>query len=138
MIRRTPLPARTKPLKRTPIARSNNRPNVKRPGPARRVSVVRDRNYLDWLKEQFCVVSQSLFVRGLTQYVYALPVIIDPAHGPVNGMSSKGPDSGAIPLTREYHEEQTRIGWPAFEKKYSIDRAAIAAEHYARFKGETN
>lgn len=122
--------------KRTPIKRSTKPVRKKRPGKARRVSVVRDRKYLDWLKTQFCVVSQSLFLRGLTEYVYAKPVIIDPAHGPVNGMGSKGGDDGAIPLTREYHTEQHAIGWPAFEEKYGIDRTAIADERYQRYKQE--
>ncbi len=64
--------------------------------------------------------------------------VTDPAHGPVNGMGSKGPDSGAISLCRTHHREQHAIGWPAFERKYEIDRSVIAAARYAEFKGEVN
>jgi hypothetical protein len=59
----------------------------------------------------------------------------DPAHGPVNGASSKGPDSGCIPLCRgfglmNHHDEQHAIGWPAFQVKYDLDRAREAAAHW--------
>ena len=60
--------------------------------------------------------------------------IVDPAHGPPASLRVKGPDNEAIPLTRWYHEEQTRIGWSAFEEKYAFSRAEEAAAHYARFK----
>ena len=52
--------------------------------------------------------------------------IIDPAHGPVNGRGSKGPDNEAIPLCRHHHDEQHRVGWPAFEAKYGFSRAEQA------------
>ncbi len=131
MIRRSPLPPRTKPIAR------GKRPRTKRPGPARRVSVLRDRKYLDWISGLMCVVCVLLDIRGIAIGFDPFRQVIDPAHGPVNGMGSKGPDDGAIPLCRHHHDEQHEIRWPAFEMKYSIDRAAIAAEHYARFKQET-
>ena len=59
--------------------------------------------------------------------------ISDPAHGPVNGRGSKGPDNEAIPLCRYHHEEQHRLGWPAFESKYGFSREKEAAAHYAAF-----
>ena len=58
---------------------------------------------------------------------------IDPAHGPVNGRSSKGPDNEAIPLCSHHHEEQHRVGWPAFEAKYGFSREKEAAAHYAAY-----
>lgn len=141
-MKRSPLPRSTKPLKRTPLKirdyvaiGRNQAVKRKRSGSGRRVSVPRDRKYLDWLKTQVCAVTWAIFSRG-ERISYSYEVIIDPAHGPVNGIGSKGSDDGAIPMTRAFHEEQTLIGWPKFEKKYGIDRAAIAAEHYARFKGE--
>lgn len=58
---------------------------------------------------------------------------IDPAHGPVNGGSSKGPDDGAIPLCRYHHEEMERLRWPKFEAKYGFSRATEAKAHYAAY-----
>lgn len=57
----------------------------------------------------------------------------DPAHGPVNGMSSKGPDAGAIPLCREHHEEMHDLNWPAFEILRGINREKAATKHWAAF-----
>ena len=110
-------------------AKTRKRPKAKRPGPARRVSVVRDRAFLNELTMCYCEVG-SLFGPGQCSR------IMDPAHGPVNGFGSKGGDDGAICLCRTHHREQHAIGWPAFETKYGIGRAAIAAQHYARFKQE--
>lgn len=144
-MKRSPLPARTAPLKRTPIKRKPNQfgqviPTLqrtpvrkKRPGPARRVSVVRDKGFLEVLRFGVCEVARTDHGSDWCQLP---PFISDPAHGPVNGFGSKGGDDGAISLCRTHHREQHRIGWPAFEKKYVIDRARIAAEHYARYKQE--
>ncbi len=124
MIRRTPIPRSTKPIAR------GKRPNAKRPGPARRVSVVRDRAFLNELTMCYCEV-------GLLFGSEQCSRITDAAHGPVNGASSKGGDDGAISLCRTHHREQHALTWPAFEAKYGIDRAAIAAEHYARYLQES-
>ena len=65
----------------------------------------------------------------------------DPCHGPVNGMSSKGPDAEAIPMCREHHNEQTRLGWPKFEDAHGFDRKTIARLWWNSFilqKGERN
>lgn len=59
--------------------------------------------------------------------------LCDPAHGPVNGMRSKGPDNEAIPLCRVHHKEQTRIGWQAFEARYGFIRAHEAAAWYQAY-----
>lgn len=59
---------------------------------------------------------------------------VDPAHGPVNGMSSKGADSGAIPLGRGHHDEQHAIGWDAFEAKYGFSRETEAKVHYRAYE----
>ena len=116
-------------MKRSPIARSTKPIRKKRAKP-RRVSVVRDEKYKAWHVENFgCAVGNQV-------HVIASLGKCDPAHGPVNGMRSKGGDDGIISLCRCHHDEQHQIGWPAFEEKYGIDRSAIAAEHYARFKQE--
>jgi hypothetical protein len=57
----------------------------------------------------------------------------DPMHGPPNGRSQKGPDAGCIPGCRSHHEEQTRIGWPAFEEKYGFIREKEAATWWTAF-----
>ncbi len=106
----------------------------KRRSKPRRVSVVRDRKYLDWLKTQVCVACKADKLIYRDRLFGSGGDYIDPAHGPVNGMSSKGSDDGAIPLCRVHHKEQHEIRWPAFEMKYSINREAIASEYYARFK----
>ena len=108
-----------------PIAR-NVRPKPRRATP-RRVSVDRNPAYLDFLRTYAkCSVSHPVHrTVSLGR--------CDPAHGPVNGMGSKGPDSGAIPLCRLHHEEQHRLGWPAFEAKYGIDREKEAAAFHALY-----
>lgn len=128
MIRKTP-------LKRTPLKRSSKPINAKRSKP-RRVSVFRSRAYLDWLKTQQCVVTR---LHGFPMEIIDKPHlhrktrIVDPAHGPPAGLRIKGPDNEAVPLTRYFHEEQTRIGWEAFERKYSFSRVKLAAEYYTAF-----
>jgi hypothetical protein len=152
--RRTPLPQQTVPIKRTAIKRTppawKQRDGItapgeprqkpipkKRKGPPRRDGQFRDRKYLDWLKKRDCVVTR---LRGFPIELVQKPHlhwkmrIVDPAHGPPAGLKVKGPDNEAIPLTRWYHEEQTRIGWDAFEAKYGIDRAKEADEFYAAYK----
>jgi hypothetical protein len=88
---------------------------------------MRDRAYLDWLKERDCVIELHTFVSLET-------TIIDPAHGPASGARLKGPDSEAIPLCRHHHAEQHQIGWPAFEAKYGFSREKEAAAHYALYR----
>ena len=145
---RKPLPKATKPLKRTPLVRYQRVGDTGVPYPLkrtpvkakratpRRTSVLRDRGYLDWLKTQPCVVTR---LHGFPVAIVNKPhlhwktAIVDPAHGPPAGMRIKGPDEGAISLTRWYHDEQTRVGWPAFEERYGFSREAEAAILYARY-----
>ncbi len=93
----------------------------------RRVSVVRNRKYLDYLKLCECEACKVIGEFRSRQ--------VDPAHGPVNGFGSKGGDDGAISLCRTHHREQHALTWPVFEKKYGIDRAMIAALGYSAFRG---
>lgn len=122
-------------MKRSPITKSTKPPKKRRTKP-RRVSVVRDKDFLDYLKTQACEACKVLKMIYRDRLFGSGGICIDPAHGPVNGMGSKGGDDGAISLCRVHHDEQHTLTWPVFEAKYGIDRAAIAAEHYARFKGE--
>ena len=49
----------------------------------------------------------------------------DPCHTSNNGTSSKGPDSGCVPLCREHHREFD-AGRKAFEAKHRVNMAKIA------------
>jgi len=86
--------------------------------------------YLDWLRDQSCAVCGRR------------PA--EPAHGPVNGIGSKGPDNEAVPLCHLHHAAMHAIGsWVAFERLVELeyrsrfDRAAVAAEHWAAWEKET-
>lgn len=80
----------------------------------RRVSVARDRAYLSFLK------SEGRCFIGILAGGCEGP--LDPAHGPVNGISSKGADDQCIPLCRKHHNEQHRLGWVNFQLKYGFIR----------------
>ena len=112
--RRTPLNRSTTPIPR------NVRPKAKRAG-KRRVSVLRDRKFLDWLRERDCTLASL----GIP---HRCCLAVDPAHGPPVGLRVKGPDNEAIPLCRNLHMEQTDMvgGWKAFEDKYGFSRAEQA------------
>lgn len=118
----------------TPIPRRRSKP---RRGP------LRDRKYLRFLRYQgFCVVcfpydhasswsDSDTFARCLgTSEDWE----IDPCHGPVNGMGSKGPDNEAVPMCRRHHRQQTRLGWECFEHRCAIDRKAKAAEWWEAYQ----
>ena len=126
------------PLKRSmkPIPRKRAKP---RRGP------LRDPGYLAFLREEGKCQCCLVFIReagycGLTpgSEVALRPAMIaglcDPAHGPVNGRGSKGPDNGALPLCRVHHKEQHLIGWPAFEAKYGFNREGEAAAWYKAYQ----
>lgn len=108
----------------------------------RRVSVLRDQNYMDWLKGQLCTVCKYRYP-GDGPDMTMQTTDSEPAHTLNNGRSSKGPDNSCIPLCHQHHAEMDgRAGTKivtkeAFAAKYDIDLAAIAAQHYERFKKET-
>ena len=116
---------------RTPLKRKRSTP--------RRVSVLRCPEYLTFLRERSCAACTrtrlDLFAAGFTRAngfrLTPICASVDPAHGPVNGRGSKGPDSEAIPLCRLHHEESHKIGQKAFQDKYGFDWAADSAAHYA-------
>jgi hypothetical protein len=139
---------RKAPLRRTlkPIAR-NCKPRARRPGKPRRgpanipAEEWRNRKYLQFLRDECrciaCVAEARshsvLTTESVTDALKAVLGYCEPMHGPPNGKSQKGPDAGAIPGCREHHEEQTRIGWPAFEDKYGIKREREAAGLFETF-----
>lgn len=85
-----------------------------------------------------CIIacrSLGLSERGSRWYAGA---DCDPMHGPPNGRGQKGPDAEAIPGCRPHHDEQTAIGWPAFEQKYGFSRSEEAAKWWAAFQDGTS
>lgn len=100
---------------------------IRRRSKPRRVSVARDKRYLSYLQGCGCAVCHY----GPS----------DAAHCRTNGLSSKGSDLKAIPLCRAHHNEQHRVGWPAFCKKYGLNHAAAVAHwnlEYTLSFGEGN
>lgn len=88
---------------------------------------MRNRGYLDFLRsEGKCAVSCGAGRGERGEWC-------DPAHGPVNGMRSKGPDNEAIPLCRFHHELQTSLGWSEFEVRYQINRQREAQAWYGAY-----
>jgi hypothetical protein len=102
--------------------------NRRRPGVRRGPTGVppdkwRNEAYLEWLREQPCALCGHS------------PA--EPAHGPMNGAGSKGPDAEAVPLCRLHHAEMHQFGsWPSFEERHFFIRAAVASAHWARWEGE--
>src|SRR6516162_6586900 len=101
-MRRSALKATT-PLKRkTPLKKFRS---------SRRVSVLRDPKYKAWLRENCeCLICVKLGVSisgfcGRTEAAHVLKT---------NGMRSKGPDSGCIPLGQGHHRELHNRGMKDF------------------------
>ncbi len=94
--------------------------------------------YLAFLRQQHCEAcilmanGDSALLRGYSR----ICGVVQAAHGPVNGMSSKGPDNEAVPLGLIHHQQQHRLGWPAFEERHGFNRAEVAKAHYERFERE--
>lgn len=80
-----------------------------------------------WLRERRCAACVSLLGPKWANYGS------DPAHTSNNGMASKGDDSSCVPLCREHHQEQHRIGMKDFEAKYGLDLKREAAAHWRVF-----
>ena len=90
---------RARLARHTPLTRGK-RLNPKRAKP-RRVSVPRDRAYLDRIKQlAYCSIARTVINAGPCWGP------IDPMHvGPRNGMSSKGSDYLVAPGCRKHHDD---------------------------------
>lgn len=100
-------------------------PRKRRPGVRRGPSSVapekwRNPKYLQFLRDNG--------VCAICQYY-----ICEPAHGPVTGMSSKGPDAEAVPLCRIHHAHMHHVGWSNFECEFGISREAVAEQWWKQF-----
>jgi hypothetical protein len=126
---------RRTPLKRGPAPARTKRPNPTRTKPRR--GPMRNPEYLLFLRAECgcvaCRVGSGASERKTIVIGTEWGGVIDPAHGPVNGRGSKGPDCEAISLCRFHHSEQHKIGWIEFEKKYGFYRAKEASAFYAAY-----
>jgi hypothetical protein len=78
--------------------------------------------------------------------VATLGIVIDECEGRIEcahyrtaanaGKSQKPADWHTFPCCSRHHQEQHRIGQPAFERRYKLDLAAICAE-FARLSTDT-
>jgi hypothetical protein len=117
---RTPLKRPSKPIARkTAVKKKRAKP--------RRVAVLRDAAYRAWIRERRCIACAACGPKTMWHST------IDPAHTKNNGRGSKGADSDCIPLCRYHHQDQHRVGWPAFESEYGIDRHREAEAHYLAY-----
>lgn len=82
---------------------------------------LRDKDYLEFLRRQCCALLCNC--AGWTEA----------AHGPVNGMCSKGPDNEAIPLCMRHHREQHHCGINEFQRRYHFDWAATAKRYHDQY-----
>ena len=127
---------RRKPIARAALKRST-KPIPRRRAKPRR-GPLRDPGYLAFLREEGRCPACSHDWRlrdfgGDTRHLGRLPC--DPAHGPVNGKGSKGPDNEALPLCRVHHAEQHRLGWPAFEARYGFNRQRESEIWWSAYQG---
>ena len=120
-------------MKRTAIPKRRSKP---RRGP------LRDAAYLHWLTRTPCCICVRGVVDLLEKTEFSDYRRSDPAHGPVNGMGSKGADNEATPLCRHHHDEldghaklpNGQVGRKAFERFYDVDLKAIAARCWAAYQ----
>lgn len=95
--------------------------------------IVRDRAYLDWLREQPCILTG---VRGSAQET------VDPAHIGTMGKSIKSSDDEALPVLHRFHAEGHQSGEMSMFRRHlpkDVLRAALRAyarELYQRWRRE--
>lgn len=136
---------RSKPIQRkVPLKRSQGRIPARRGAPRLGPAGIppdqwRNADYRRFLREEgvclACCAQRSTYAfHHPREFSPSLPKgNCDPMHGPPLGVRMKGPDAGCIPGCRIHHEEQTKIGWPAFEAKYGFSREKEAASWWTLF-----
>lgn len=96
--------------------------------------ILRDRKYLDWLRDQPCIVTG---LRGTEENA------VDPAHVGTLGKGIKSPDNEALPLCHSLHALAHQRGEISMFREKAPDwllRAALRAyarELYASWKAGT-
>jgi hypothetical protein len=110
-------------LRHSAIPRSRKPIKARGRKPDRRAGACRP--YLDWLKEQCCVI---LGVQ--TGAFFAAPpcewIVVDPAHVRVKKLG--GDLNNAISLAHHLHHELHQRGIKTFAKKYGVDLAELARQ----------
>lgn len=110
--------------------------------PQQKLRPNRNEAYRNWLRLQPCSVRGLVDSETDQKHVCWSPQetsfgrpLSDPAHTSRAGMGIKANDSECIPLCRHAHRasegQESR-----FDRRFGIDRFAIAAEHFARFEKE--
>lgn len=118
-------------LKRTPLKRKT--PLKKYRSKPRKVAVLRDPKYKAWLRENcecLICVKTGVPINAFCGRVEAAHVL------KTNGMGSKGPDSGCIPLGKGHHRELHNRGAKDFSEKYAISLEFWAALYFDRYRLE--
>ncbi len=88
------------------------------------MSPLRDRAYLDSLRDERCVITG----RQTSEFE-----AVDPAHIGVNGMSSKAGDDCALPILHSVHQDMHQRGACTVLRRVIPDDVLIAAlQAYAR------
>ena len=128
MIRRTE-------LKRSPLSARRTPVKQRRAG-KRRVSVLRDPDYLDFIRDRQCIACREERRTAIDWNRLPRPFSarVEAAHTKVNGTGSKGTDSSCLPLCTEHHREQHRIGAKDFALYYGLNLAQEAAAHWAVYE----
>lgn len=135
-MKRTPLPPRKKPLKKTALKRSIAR--IKAKG-KRRFPKTEDKAFLAWVREQPCVADR--FLSGSTcnwwgsmsagRYKY----LNQAAH--VRTKAQGVPDLGnVVSLCPDHHRKQHALGIRSFEIAFSVDLAFEAESLALRYQAE--
>jgi hypothetical protein len=126
-VKRSPLPARKAPLRRSRLSPVNRKRRAKRRAECfgeqarlcRLLPCVVEHGD-DWAKPEWVPWARDFLASGCE----FLP-LSEPHHEPPR--SCGGKDADCVPLSREKHRERHDIGRPAFEAKYGVDLRAIAA-----------
>lgn len=141
MIRRTPLPPRTKPLKRTPIARSTKAVKRKRAGTARRGRLMDDayRKFIAGLPCWLCyrLTWESRIMAGMLSAwdgggeSHLQKTRTECAHVGDRGLGQKSSDRETMPLCLDHHQrgpESHHVLGKKFWTHHKLNRDAVIAE----------
>lgn len=96
--------------------------------------ILRNRKYLDWLREQRCIISGMVGNDNEG---------IDPMHIGTAGKGIKAPDNEAIPVRHWLHVEGHQNGEISMLRKHAPDHIlrsafrALAREMYSKWEKET-
>ncbi len=120
------------------LPQRRKRPPMMQPKPG---SPIRCPGHLKWVRGHECSIAgkQHDWVELDSRTVYSVLHVCEgkiEAHhvreGNGGGMGLKPDDSSAVPLCSAAHKRGHETGWQTFEKEWSVDLSAIAAELWKR------